>query len=175
MGRLRRRGLCGIHLRTFKRQYAWPMVKLDNRRSCWTSPKGHHNRCSLIPVVTNHAVVFEKSFLGRLSPSRAHVTTDSRSHVHHWVGRAVHSFACIRAVPLFRCPLQSAWRISLPQKISDRTVQRPCRQHNSVRVEHSRHYNSTGPEAASTKLFGLSDSDNEYQCQRDLRPQAVPK
>jgi len=41
---LRRQQLCGTHLKTSKRQYAWPMVRLDSRRSCWTSPKGHYNR-----------------------------------------------------------------------------------------------------------------------------------
>jgi D-arabinose 1-dehydrogenase-like Zn-dependent alcohol dehydrogenase len=50
--------------RTSKRQSAWPMVKLDSRRSCWTSPKGQHNQCSLIAFVTNQAVAFDKSMLG---------------------------------------------------------------------------------------------------------------
>jgi hypothetical protein len=38
---LRRQRLCGIHLRTSKRQYAWPTVRRDRKRSCWTSPNDH--------------------------------------------------------------------------------------------------------------------------------------
>jgi hypothetical protein len=43
--------------------YAWPMVRLDSKRFCWTSPKGHHNRWSLMAVVANQAVAFNKSML----------------------------------------------------------------------------------------------------------------
>ena len=39
------------------------MVRQDSKRSCWTSPKGHHNRWSLIAVVANQAVAFDKSML----------------------------------------------------------------------------------------------------------------
>src|SRR5271167_1418911 len=39
------------------------MVRLDSKRSCWTSPKGHHNRWSLMAVVANQAVGFDKSTL----------------------------------------------------------------------------------------------------------------
>jgi hypothetical protein len=35
----------------------------DSKRSCWTSPKGHHNRWSLMAVVANQAVAFDKSML----------------------------------------------------------------------------------------------------------------
>ena len=41
----------------------FPMVKLDSRRSCWTSPNGHHNRYSLMAGVANQAVVSDKSML----------------------------------------------------------------------------------------------------------------
>src|SRR4051812_35351575 len=47
------------------------MVRLDSKRSCWTSPKGHHNRWSLMAVVANQAVAFDKSML-----------TACRRHVH---------------------------------------------------------------------------------------------
>src|ERR1700730_422977 len=39
------------------------MVRQDSKRSCWTSPKGHHNRWSLMAVVANQAVAFDKSML----------------------------------------------------------------------------------------------------------------
>jgi hypothetical protein len=39
------------------------MVRQDSRRSCWTSPKGQHNLLSLVAVVANQAVAFEKSML----------------------------------------------------------------------------------------------------------------
>jgi hypothetical protein len=39
------------------------MVRQDNKRSCWTSPKGHHNRWSLKAFVANQAVAFDKSML----------------------------------------------------------------------------------------------------------------
>jgi hypothetical protein len=39
------------------------MVRQDSKRSCWTSPKGHHNRPSLMAVVANQAVAFDKSML----------------------------------------------------------------------------------------------------------------
>jgi len=37
---LRRQRLSGIHLRTSRRQYPWPTVRQDSKRSCRTSPKG---------------------------------------------------------------------------------------------------------------------------------------
>jgi hypothetical protein len=39
------------------------MVRQDRKRSCWISPKGHHNRWSLEAVVANQAVAFDKSML----------------------------------------------------------------------------------------------------------------
>src|SRR6266851_9509207 len=39
------------------------MVRQDSKRSCWTSPKRHHNRLSLMAVVANQAVAFDKSML----------------------------------------------------------------------------------------------------------------
>src|SRR3954454_12822714 len=39
------------------------MARLDSKRSCWTSPKGHHNRWSLMAVVANQAVAFDNSML----------------------------------------------------------------------------------------------------------------
>jgi hypothetical protein len=54
------------------------MVRQDRKKSCWTSPKGQHNRCSPIAVVTNQAVAFDKSMLGGLSrvlcPNRSRLT-----------------------------------------------------------------------------------------------------
>src|SRR3984893_14178464 len=39
------------------------MLRQGSKRSCWTSPKGHHNRWSLMAVVANQAVAFDKSML----------------------------------------------------------------------------------------------------------------
>src|ERR1700688_5023856 len=39
------------------------MVRQDSKRSCWTSPKGNHNRWSLMAVVANQAIAFDKSML----------------------------------------------------------------------------------------------------------------
>src|SRR5437660_11649043 len=53
------------------------MVRQDSKRSCWTSPKRHHNRWSLMAVVANQAVAFDKSMLGGLSPSRTCALSES--------------------------------------------------------------------------------------------------
>src|SRR5215469_15999991 len=41
---LRHQRVCGIQSMTSRRQYAWPMVRQDRKRSCWSSPKELHNR-----------------------------------------------------------------------------------------------------------------------------------
>src|SRR5215469_12118089 len=59
------------------------MVRLDSKRSCWTSPKGHHNRWSLTAAVANQAVAFDVFLLNSsesLSLASHGEETDDRRH-----------------------------------------------------------------------------------------------